>query len=100
MEGIDELFAELNGYEQYQQDLFCWLLRKQAADNEQKPIVREQARVAMARRYATDAVYRERQKAAVKARQKQRYANDPAFRERMKQYARQQYARKQQARAA
>jgi hypothetical protein len=29
MTGIAELFAELNGYEQYQQDMFCWLLRKQ-----------------------------------------------------------------------
>jgi hypothetical protein len=32
--GIHELFSELDGYEQYQQDLFCWLLRKQCERRE------------------------------------------------------------------
>lgn len=95
MTGIDELFREYSQPDEFelqaQLELFAW---------HDKAKTRETSRQAMARRYQTDEVYRERQKRATKARQKERYATDPAFRERMKQYARDRYARLKEVRAA
>lgn len=104
VEGIQQMFSELAGYEEYQLDLFCHLLRQREAAKqwarENPARSREHARQSMARKYATDAEYRERHKAAVKARQKERYRTDPAFRERMLEHARRQHQRRAEQRAA
>lgn len=101
MTGIQQMFHELMGYEEYQQDLFSWAMRKRHAadqwrrDNPER--AREHARRSMAKRYATDEVFRARKKADASKRQKTRYATDPAFRERMKAHARAAHARRKAA---
>ena len=103
MTGILEMFSELSQPDEFyvaaQLELFCWRRQRSLREIRRRwarlhpAKMREFQRRYMAKRYATDEVFRLREV----ARQAKRYATDADYRERKRAYARERYHRLKRA---